>query len=227
MAPNSLQLATRAAPGKDLPSRRPRIAVPSLVAIAAALSLFGLLWLELGVSGDGGFGWERGISHWLVVHSTDRAISDSVRLSHYVADWRGLVLLTVACAFVALLAGRGRDPFLLAASMAVTGLTPTLKELYGRPSPNSPGGESYSFPSGHAIGTMALAAAVVSVLWRTRLRWLAILAGSAFIISIGVAVVAEQGHWPSDVLAGWALAVAWVGVLTTIARRSSTPRKGS
>jgi membrane-associated phospholipid phosphatase len=35
-------------------------------------------------------------------------------------------------------------------------------------------------------------------------------AAAVFVVAVGVAVIADGGHWPSDVLAGWCLAVAWV-----------------
>jgi membrane-associated phospholipid phosphatase len=156
------------------------------------------------------------LSYELGAHARQRPISDSKRMSHYVADWRSVLFLTVVFAGVAFLAGKVRFGFLLVASAAVTTLAPLLKPLYARPPPSPNDGGPYSFPSGHAIGTMALAAAVVVVLWGTRLRWLAVLGGAAFVAAIGAAVVAEQGHWPSDVLAGWALAVAWVAAISSV-----------
>src|SRR5262249_45755091 len=100
----------------------------------------------------------------------------------------------------------------LASAMAVLALTPLLKVAFHR-SPPEEGIGDYSFPSGHALGTMALAAAVAVLLAGTRWRWPAIALAAVFVAAIGAAVVTSQGHWPSDVLAGWALAIAWVAAV--------------
>jgi membrane-associated phospholipid phosphatase len=198
---------------------RHRLVGPHLVAIAASLSVFGILGFELEVTGPGGFAWERRMTHLLVSHWRDRPFGD-IHMSTQVGGM-GLVILALVFPTWALLARRWRDALVLAGSPAVVALTPALKALFGRPQPFHPGAEPYSFPSGHAVGTMAIAAAVLTVLWGSRLRWVALVSGAVFVLAVGAVVVAQQGHWPSDVLAGWALAVAWVATLSSLARATS------
>ena len=69
---------------------------------------------------------------------------------------------------------------------------------------------TYSFPSGHAMSTMAATAALCVLLWPTRWRWLATVAGSLFVGAVGTSRVYLGVHYPSDVLAGWAASLAWV-----------------
>ncbi len=69
---------------------------------------------------------------------------------------------------------------------------------------------TYSFPSGHAMSTMAATAALCVLLWPTRWRWLAISAGTLFVFAVGTSRVYLGVHYPSDVLAGWAASLAWV-----------------
>ncbi|MBV9789400.1 MAG: phosphatase PAP2 family protein [Chloroflexi bacterium] len=83
---------------------------------------------------------------------------------------------------------------------------------------------TFSFPSGHAMGSMALAAAVVVLLWPTRWRWLALILGSFFVFMVGLSRVYLGVHYPSDILAGWVASLAWViGVSLVLYGRLTKP----
>lgn len=77
---------------------------------------------------------------------------------------------------------------------------------------------TFSFPSGHAMGSATLAAAVVLLVWRTAWRWPALLAGMAFTAWVGASRVYLGVHFPSDILAGWAAAVGWTCAVYLIVR---------
>ena len=70
----------------------------------------------------------------------------------------------------------------------------------------------FAFPSGHAMGSAAFFLALYLLVRRRypRWRWLAASVGGALTLLIGLSRLVLQVHYPSDVLAGWALAVAWV-----------------
>jgi undecaprenyl-diphosphatase len=68
----------------------------------------------------------------------------------------------------------------------------------------------YSFPSGHAMATTALATALVIIAWPTRGRWVVTPLALAYAFLIGVSRVYLGVHFPSDVLGGWALSLALV-----------------
>lgn len=83
---------------------------------------------------------------------------------------------------------------------------------------------TFSFPSGHAMGSMALAAAVVVLTWPTRWRWLALILGILFVLLVGVSRMYLGVHYPSDILAGWAASLAWViGVSLVLYGRLTKP----
>jgi undecaprenyl-diphosphatase len=74
-----------------------------------------------------------------------------------------------------------------------------------------------SFPSGHAVSSMAFAVAVV-VIWPERTRWFATIVASVFVFVVGLSRVYLGFHYPSDVLGGWCLSLAWVTLLTLAVR---------
>ena len=72
---------------------------------------------------------------------------------------------------------------------------------------------SFSFPSGHAMGSMTLACVLVLLTWHTRWRWLVLAASSVFVVLVGLSRVYLGVHYPSDILAGWAAALTWTAAL--------------
>ena len=75
---------------------------------------------------------------------------------------------------------------------------------------------TYSFPSGHAMGSMTLAMVVVLLCWGVRTRggwswrWPVTIAAAAFVVMVGLSRIYLGVHFPSDILAGWTAASIWV-----------------
>jgi membrane-associated phospholipid phosphatase len=83
---------------------------------------------------------------------------------------------------------------------------------------------SNSFPSGHAMGSATLVMAMIMLLWSTRWRWPVMIAGCTFVMLVGVSRVYLGVHYPSDILAGWTAAIAWVvGMHELVARKAPPP----
>lgn len=127
-------------------------------------------------------------------------------------------LLAVAAVLLAMWAKR-REAVLLvgtvASGYAVGWLTklslartrpPIQFALIGRP-------PSFSFPSGHALATALFAITLVFVLLRIvrpiRRRIAIVSLAIAAVVLVGLSRVYLGVHWPSDVLASWALALGW------------------
>ena len=83
---------------------------------------------------------------------------------------------------------------------------------------------NYSFPSGHAMGSMTLAWVVVLLSWHTRWRWPVVVVAAMFTLLVGLSRVYLGVHYPSDILAGWAAASVWaVGIYLLVFRGSLRP----
>jgi membrane-associated phospholipid phosphatase len=69
---------------------------------------------------------------------------------------------------------------------------------------------SYSFPSGHSMGSSAFAFSIIALLWNTKWRTPALFIGIIYVVLIGLTRVYLGVHYPSDVIAGWCISLAWV-----------------
>lgn len=75
---------------------------------------------------------------------------------------------------------------------------------------------SFSFPSGHAVASSALAACVVVLLWRTKWRIAGCIGAVVYVLSIGFSRLYLGVHYPTDILGGWLLSLIWVSVVATL-----------
>jgi undecaprenyl-diphosphatase len=78
--------------------------------------------------------------------------------------------------------------------------------------------QTFSFPSGHAMGSATLAAALSLLPWRTGWRWPAVALGAFFVSWVGASRLYLGVHFPSGILAGWAAAVGWACLVYLIVR---------
>lgn len=69
---------------------------------------------------------------------------------------------------------------------------------------------TYSFPSGHAAMSSVLAICVVMLAWRSRWRWLVAGIAVLYVLAIGFSRMYLGVHYPTDILAGWTVAVLWM-----------------
>jgi undecaprenyl-diphosphatase len=128
------------------------------------------------------------------------------------------VTLAVALAFA--LMREGSEAVLMLLTFAPRAVNSALKDLVERPRP-SPDlvditGEAsgFAYPSGHTVGTAVLFGLLffllpALVVWRP-LRWLLQAGCLLMVAAAGPARVYEGVHWPSDVLAGYLLALLFL-----------------
>lgn len=121
-------------------------------------------------------------------------------LVHAVGDFRQAVLVVVAAAFLtACLTPWRRHALLLAAIFAGAFL------VFEVVTPAVIAPDNHSYPSGHATSSMAFAAGVVTVAWRSQWRWAIMGAAVLFVLGVGLSRTTFGVHYPSDVMGGWLL----------------------
>jgi membrane-associated phospholipid phosphatase len=209
---------------------RPRAAL-AVYAAFAAVAVYALMWV--GYRQD--WGWLRWID-WSSLHA---AHDVAVKHPGWVPFWTTVTnalgpvplrLLDTVVAVVALVRRNVRAALVLFACGPLNGfVTQAAKGLADRPRPSTmlvPIAQT-SFPSGHALETMAsvlaLLAFVVPMMSATMGR-VAMVASAAILVVVGISRVALNVHYPSDVFAGWALGYLYVLVCLVVLRPKPLPR---
>lgn len=84
---------------------------------------------------------------------------------------------------------------------------------------------SYSFPSGHAMASSALALSIIVLLWSTKWRWWAVLGGLTYVFIIGFTRMYLGLHYPTDIVAGWLVSAVWVALVAAYLLKWQPSRK--
>jgi undecaprenyl-diphosphatase len=149
------------------------------------------------------------------------ALTDAMRLITMLGSEYFLLPLAAILVWRWEMRGQHHAAYLLvAASLSAEAAVQLLKALIHRPRPELFFGlapaETYSFPSGHAFVPAVFFGILAGILaagtgWRVAVFAMAAL--------LGFSRVYLGYHYPSDVMAGWALAVVWLAVCPMVAGR--------
>ncbi len=181
------------------------ICLPLLIFIAIAWRVWGL---------EGGFGWDVTILETIHTESRPALTRFAVVFTQFGSAWR-LLPFTIAIAGLLVLRRQWRSLLYLVITLVGCGLINLYsKMVWHRTRPHlwdsaSPPLVDFSFPSGHAMSSMATVVALLVLSWNTRWRWLVLALGSLYVVGIGWTRLYLGVHYPSDVLAGWMIAIAW------------------
>lgn len=84
----------------------------------------------------------------------------------------------------------------------------------------------YSFPSGHAMLSSALAFSLITVFWSTRWRWLVTTLSLVTMFLIGVSRLYMGVHYPSDIIAGWSVSLIWCAIVLYVLKKFMLKNRG-
>lgn len=184
------------------------------VGVIAPLLLFGLLARNVGAGAGAPLPFDAPLMLGLRQWAWGGAEGASLLLADIGYRW-GVVPVDIAIVLGLLGFGRIRKGLFFAAAVGGSALlNVAAKLLFARMRPElwetAVHESSYSFPSGHAMGSMTLALGVIVLLWDTRWRWPAVVLALLFALAVSASRVWLGVHYPSDILAAWAAAAAWV-----------------
>ncbi|OBI41162.1 phosphatase PAP2 family protein [Mycobacterium sp. E796] len=195
-------------------------------AVVAALAAGFTAVLEDVLEGDGIAGVDQPTTGWVAAHR-DLWLTRAMRVITAMGDPVPLAALAALCCAVVVWRYRSWLPAALAlAGVGGIGLVIVVaKALVVRDRPHTSYAllteDGYSFPSGHAAGTAAIASIFAWMLT----RWLiASWTGRVIVWALAIGLAAVVGfsrvylgvHYLSDVVAGWLLGAAWAGVVMLV-----------
>ncbi|MDF5716535.1 MAG: phosphatase PAP2 family protein [Rhizonema sp. NSF051] len=186
------------------------------IGVYLPLQIFGLLAVKVWEN-EAGFPWDEPIL--VAIHQSSQVQLDVFAAKLTLAgSSRTVIPIVSVIGLVFLLKRRWRTlTYLLTTALGSVIINRTTKEFMHRIRPHlweSPSPElNFSFPSGHAMTSMTLVAALVILTWGSVWCWLILIVGSLYVLAIGWTRLYLGVHFPSDILAGWMVSVAWaIGV---------------
>jgi len=214
---------------------RPRTALAAALALVAlaATVVYAVMWVGY-------------CQHWSWLHRLDWSLLNAahdIGIKHpvWVRFWDGvslalgpvpLRLAGMVAAVAAVVKRNVRAALVLLACAPLNGIvTSAAKSLVNRPRPSTMlvPAASTSFPSGHALEAMAALLAMLAFLlpmMNRSMGRIAIAVTALSVLSVGIARVALNVHYPSDVMAGWSLGYLYFLLCLLLFRPSPSTRAG-
>ena len=170
--------------------------------------------------GDQGLLWD--IPILLAIHSTANSTLDTMAV--FLTQWGRFENIFPICVFISvifLIQKQWRKfSYVIFTALGSAIISHTGKVLIYRIRPHlwiSKAPElSYAFPSGHSMTSMTLVAILVILSWYRPQKWLVLTLGILYILIIAWTRLYLGVHYPSDIIAGWMLAIAWAITMNLI-----------
>lgn len=191
---------------------------PKFIIVVGALICFGFIALRVAemLSTGGTIPFDETVRHWVYDHRSPLASAIFIPVTH-AGDWQ---TITVLGAFLLVIPATRRKiglPFAIV-SLLSTMAYKEVKGFFQRPRPELevrliPQG-GYSFPSGHSMNCIVCFGILIYLIRRycpnRRVANVLTVLLSLLIIGIGTSRVYVGVHFPTDVLGGWSLGLAFL-----------------
>ncbi|MDX2098362.1 MAG: phosphatase PAP2 family protein [Leptolyngbyaceae cyanobacterium bins.59] len=193
-----------------------------LLLVGVVLPLLGFENLALVIwRNEGTFPWDEPILQIIHTTETPQLTTIAATLTR-LGGLKGGTLIGATLTLTLLLLRRWRSATYVLITLVGNGfINRTVKALLHRTRPHlwesvAPQSD-FAFPSGHAMTSMALIITLLILFWGSRWGWLILLGGSGFVLTIAWTRLYLGVHFPSDILAGWLVSLAWaIGVSVII-----------
>ncbi|BAQ61583.1 membrane-associated phospholipid phosphatase [Geminocystis sp. NIES-3708] len=168
---------------------------------------------------DSNFSWDILIlSH---IHKSSQPFLDNFAsvLTNFGGFRLILLLITPIILLLLFLRKKGSLTYLTISIFSSAIVNFIIKIIFHRPRPHLwesgyPFPSDFSFPSGHAMASMTLALTILVIFWDSFKNPLILILAGIYVISIAWTRLYLGVHFPSDILGGWLLAIAWTTLVT-------------
>lgn len=186
------------------------------------LQLFLLLAAEIQFQ-EGGLPWD--VSILTTIHDTAQAQLDMIALTmtQFGTRW-GVFPLSAILIVMMFFWKRWRSLiYLLITLPGAMIINRTVKEFLHRLRPHLwestfPPEPEFAFPSGHAMASMTFVASLVVLTWGSRWCGWVVTFGSVFVAAIAWTRLYLGVHYPSDIVAGWMVSIAWAIAVSLVVK---------
>jgi membrane-associated phospholipid phosphatase len=200
---------------------RPSILRLILIATIFSLSVSLFLTIAHELFGEKEDQFDDTVLHYVSSHLPSDRIRSSMVMISFFASGNFLVSCYV-CLYVyyaVLKKRRSLAFYVLSTGLSGFLVNVLLKLLFHRQRPANPliaPPKDFSFPSGHATAAFIFYGLIVYLLWRSHLEiWLKYLLSAClvlFSVAIGFSRIFLRVHYPTDVLAGFCIGIAWLSL---------------
>jgi len=202
-----------------------------LIALLFLVSIFLFGYLAHEVVGENENGFDNKVFHFFAQFNSPKFIAVNRIFTFFGSSYFSIPAYIILL-IILFISGRKTDGINIAiVAITSTALMFGLKEYFHRKRPDLPVIRSlhnYSFPSGHALSSFIFCSVLIYLVWKGSMKkvwkWILSVLLILFSICIGISRIVLRYHYPTDVIAGFCLALAWV-ILSLWLERKLTPRK--
>lgn len=202
-----------------------------LMAGLAAFAMFGVLAHE--VLGENENGFDNTVFNYLRAHVVTPRLTPVMKTITFLGSSTFLLpaYILLIIYFFYKKEKRRSVEILLIGSLGIL-LTDLMKTFYHRARPAQPlisPLQSFSFPSGHAMSAFIFYGLLTYLVWKTQLnrtyKTVATVLLATIAVAVGFSRMYLRVHYPSDVVAGFCLGLAWISFAIWVLEKSKKKAK--